>query len=159
MKKRGYILFLKGRVMNNGVNKLSDLLVLTTEYIQASYETEAFDAHREWVCIVGNPVALHSTLVDIRNGKVVVKVTHPGWAQYLLLKKDEIVHALRRRYPSLGVTGMSTYVDSTSRSPSAKKDMQGLSVSEKQTRPVPELAEVFEQLRTLFQVKTEEPSH
>ncbi|UZV96838.1 DUF721 domain-containing protein, partial [Treponema pallidum] len=47
----------------------------------------------------------------------------------------------------------------TSRTPSAKKDMQGLSVSEKQTRPVPELAEVFEQLRTLFQVKTEEPSH
>ena len=55
-----------------------------------------------WRQIVGEPMAAHARLVDVRNGILIVEVDHPGWLQMLRLRQDALLEAARKRRAGRG---------------------------------------------------------
>jgi predicted nucleic acid-binding Zn ribbon protein len=56
-----------------------------------------------WEQIVGDSLAEHSRVHELRQQNLFVDVDHPGWMQHLLLKKAAILARLRRQYPQLAI--------------------------------------------------------
>ncbi len=56
-----------------------------------------------WEQIVGDSLAEHSRVHELRQQNLIVDVDHPGWMQHLLLKKGAILAKLRRQYPQLAI--------------------------------------------------------
>lgn len=56
-----------------------------------------------WGQIVGESLAEHSRVYEVRNQNLFVDVDHPGWMQLLLLKKQAILARLRRQYSPLAI--------------------------------------------------------
>jgi len=56
-----------------------------------------------WQQIVGDSLAEHSQVHELRQQNLIVDVDHPGWMQHLLLKKAAILSRLRRQYPQLAI--------------------------------------------------------
>jgi len=56
-----------------------------------------------WENIVGESLAEHSRIYEIANGNLFVEVDHPGWMQLLLMKKPQILRAVKRKVPALDV--------------------------------------------------------
>jgi len=64
-----------------------------------------------WLNIVGESLAEHSRIYEIRNGDLYVEVDHPGWMQLLLMKKRRIIAVVRRKYPSLKIRELRVRVN------------------------------------------------
>jgi hypothetical protein len=56
-----------------------------------------------WEQMVGDSLAEHSRVHELRQQNLIVDVDHPGWMQQLLLKKGAILAKLRRQYPQLAI--------------------------------------------------------
>jgi hypothetical protein len=56
-----------------------------------------------WERIVGESLAEHSRVYELRSQNLFVDVDHPGWMQLLLLKKPGILAKLRRQYSQLAI--------------------------------------------------------
>ncbi len=56
-----------------------------------------------WEQIVGDSLAEHSRVHELRQQNLIVDVDHPGWMQHLLLRKGTILAKLRKQYPQLGI--------------------------------------------------------
>jgi hypothetical protein len=56
-----------------------------------------------WESIVGDSLAEHSRIYEIANGYLFVEVDHPGWMQLLLMKKPQILRAVKRKVKVLDV--------------------------------------------------------
>jgi hypothetical protein len=64
-----------------------------------------------WSQIVGGSLAEHSRIYEIANGNVFIEVDHPGWMQLLLMKKNQILRSVQRKYPSLNVRDLKIKVN------------------------------------------------
>ncbi|MBN1241848.1 MAG: DUF721 domain-containing protein [Spirochaetales bacterium] len=60
-----------------------------------------------WSELAGERVAAHSRIADVDKGIVVVEADHPGWIQTLQFSQARILAELKRRYPNLGLRGIS----------------------------------------------------
>ena len=52
-------------------------------------------------------VAVHSQIRDLERGLLLVEADHPGWIQILQTKQRELLSAVQRRYPELGIRGIA----------------------------------------------------
>lgn len=60
-----------------------------------------------WARTVGETLAAHSRIADLRNGTAFVEADHPGWIQLLQLKQDSSLKAIRAAYPELGISALA----------------------------------------------------
>ncbi len=60
-----------------------------------------------WSSIVGARLAAHSHVADVEKGMLIVEAEHPGWIQLLQLKQSDILQAVARRFPDLGLRGIA----------------------------------------------------
>jgi predicted nucleic acid-binding Zn ribbon protein len=63
-----------------------------------------------WQQIVGESMAAHARLVDVRNGFLIVEVDHPGWLQMFRLRQDALLEAARGAVPAVGLEGIRVRV-------------------------------------------------
>jgi predicted nucleic acid-binding Zn ribbon protein len=64
-----------------------------------------------WRSVVGEDLAAHSRVVDVRHGTLVVEVDHPGWLQLLRLREASILGAIKSRYAPLEIERMKVVTD------------------------------------------------
>jgi predicted nucleic acid-binding Zn ribbon protein len=64
----------------------------------------------QWHRIVGEPMAAHARLVDVRNGILIVEVDHPGWLQMFRLRQDALLEAARSAVPAVSLEGIRVRV-------------------------------------------------
>ncbi|MDR1626697.1 MAG: DUF721 domain-containing protein [Spirochaetia bacterium] len=89
-----------------------------------------------WRKVVGDAIADHSRIFNLRKGALIVEVDHPGWVQMLRMRQEGILQRLSRAYPDLGIRMIHTkLVRSGQFSPPQKKDA---SPPEPQPPPPPE---------------------
>jgi hypothetical protein len=60
-----------------------------------------------WRSIAGERIAAHSRVAEMKQNILLVEADHPGWIQILQTRKTELLSAVRRRFPSLSVSGSS----------------------------------------------------
>jgi predicted nucleic acid-binding Zn ribbon protein len=63
-----------------------------------------------WKSIVGDSMAAHARLVDVRNGVLIVEVDHPGWLQMVRLRQDALLEAARGAVPAVSLEGIRVRV-------------------------------------------------
>lgn len=63
-----------------------------------------------WGELVGDSLAEHSRVYELRHRTLIVDVDHPGWMQLLMLKKPVILGRIRRRYPQLEIRDVKVRV-------------------------------------------------
>ena len=51
--------------------------------------------------------AVHSNIKEIERGVLLVEADHPGWIQLLQTKQGELLSAVQRRYPELGIQAIA----------------------------------------------------
>ena len=49
----------------------------------------------------------HSRIKDLDRGILLVETDHPGWKQILQTKQSKLLNDYRRRFPDLGISGIS----------------------------------------------------
>ena len=64
-----------------------------------------------WSQIVGDSLAEHSRIYEIRNRSLFIEVDHPGWMQLLLFKKPQILRSVKRKYPALDIRNLRVKVN------------------------------------------------
>ncbi|TVR35101.1 MAG: DUF721 domain-containing protein [Spirochaetaceae bacterium] len=62
--------------------------------------------YRSWEQIVGQDLASHTNLTEIRNNAVCVEVDHPAWMQMVQLRQADILKAIQTRFPALQVRSL-----------------------------------------------------
>jgi predicted nucleic acid-binding Zn ribbon protein len=65
-----------------------------------------------WRQIVGDSMAAHARLVDVRNGILIVEVDHPGWLQMFRLRQNALLEAARSVVPAVSLEGIRVRVGS-----------------------------------------------
>lgn len=60
-----------------------------------------------WKHAAGENLAAHSRVADVRNGIVFVEAEHPGWIQLLQMRQNQILDAVARTFPELGISGIA----------------------------------------------------
>jgi len=51
--------------------------------------------------------AVHSRIRELERGMLLVEADHPGWIQILKTKQVELLSAVQRRYPDLGIRSIA----------------------------------------------------
>jgi hypothetical protein len=51
--------------------------------------------------------AAHSRIKELEKGMLIVEAEHPGWVQILQTKQVQLLKSVQRRYPDLGIQGIS----------------------------------------------------
>jgi hypothetical protein len=64
-----------------------------------------------WSQIAGGSLAEHSRIYEISGSNLFVEVDHPGWMQLLLMKKNQIIRSVRKRYPALNIGDLKIKVN------------------------------------------------
>ncbi|TVQ40420.1 MAG: DUF721 domain-containing protein [Spirochaetaceae bacterium] len=59
--------------------------------------------YRSWEEIVGQDLASHTNLTEIRNNAVCIEIDHPAWMQMLQLRQAAILARIQKRFASLEV--------------------------------------------------------
>ncbi|MDR2662319.1 MAG: DUF721 domain-containing protein [Treponema sp.] len=49
----------------------------------------------------------HSQIADLERAVLLIEADHPGWVQIFQTKQKELLNAARRRFPELGLAGIS----------------------------------------------------
>ena len=66
--------------------------------------------------------AVHSRIRELERGVLLVEADHPGWIQILQTKQAELLSAVQRRYPDLGIRGIAFRL---SREPFSSSEISG----------------------------------
>jgi len=66
-----------------------------------------------WSWIVGESLAEHSRVYEVKNRNLFVEVDHPGWMQLLLMKKPQILRSVKRKYSALNIRDVKIKVNLT----------------------------------------------
>ena len=51
--------------------------------------------------------AVHSRILELEKGILIIEADHPGWIQILQTKQEELLSIVQRRYPELHITGIA----------------------------------------------------
>ncbi len=54
----------------------------------------------------------HSQIKDLDRGILLIETDHPGWKQILQTKQSKLLNDFRRRFPELGISGISLMLGS-----------------------------------------------
>jgi len=89
------------------VRKASDLLgILLSPAVRD--KADAWTRFSDfWKHAAGENLAAHSRVADVRNGIVFVEAEHPGWIQLLQMRQNQILDAVARTFPELGISGIA----------------------------------------------------
>jgi hypothetical protein len=60
-----------------------------------------------WASIIGEKIAAHSRIRELKHSIVFVEADHPGWIQILQTKQQGILKTLQCRFPDLNILGIS----------------------------------------------------
>jgi hypothetical protein len=60
-----------------------------------------------WKDIAGENIAAHSRIVELEKSVLRIEADHPGWIQILQTRQKSLLDGVRRKFPSLGITGIS----------------------------------------------------
>ena len=95
--------------LSKGDDPLLGKEVLNTvlKTLDIDLEEPRYGLTASWEEIVGPELYLHVKVVDIQHESLVLRADHPSWANLVMLQKKRIVQAVRKRYPSLGITTLS----------------------------------------------------
>lgn len=99
--------------MSNNIKKLSDIFISNSSLLQLFEKNKALDVYNSWSYIVGEQIASHSRLIDIKNNIAIIETDHNGWAQQILLKKKEILKKFKKKYSELAIKNLSVIISST----------------------------------------------
>ena len=86
---------------------------------------------RGWRAIVGDDIAAHTEVKDVKRGAVLVEVDHPGWFQMLQLKKTTALKKIKEHYPELEIRDIRCFLRSNTGGDSPPVEI-------KERPPVPE---------------------
>ncbi len=86
-----------------GESSARDLIARFIDSIGIRDEKGIVPFVRAWPDIVGNDLAAHSQVLDIKNGAVLVGLDHPAWLQRMHMDRTRIVRLIQRRFPALDV--------------------------------------------------------
>jgi hypothetical protein len=106
--------------MSDNFRKAGDVLNSLFSGFNTDGLNQANSFLRSWREIAGEKIAAHSRVMDVDRGNVVVEVDHPGWSQQILFRKKQIVYALSRGYPELGIKNLVLRVSSECKVPYAR---------------------------------------
>ena len=85
------------------MEKAGDILKLFLDKKQLDAARSYSSFFRSWENIVGENIAAHSEVKDIRNHTVLIEVDHPGWIQIIQINYKRILKGIQTRYPELNV--------------------------------------------------------
>ena len=105
--------------MKKAADILSQILDQKNSQLGNSYAS----VFGNWAGIVGESLAEHSRVYEIRNGALYVEIDHPGWMQLLLMKKRQIIVMVRRKYPELKIRDLRARVNLSYPSDSSQHDV------------------------------------
>ena len=75
--------------------------------------------YRSWEQIVGQDLASHTNLTEIRNNAVCVEVDHPAWMQMVQMRQADILKAIQTRFATLDVRSLQLRLVESLGSPAA----------------------------------------
>ena len=93
------------------MKKAADILARVLDEKNRKLAQTYSSIFRTWVQIVGDSLAEHSRIYEIANGYLYVEVDHPGWMQLLLMKKPQILRAVRHKVPAIDVKDIRVKVN------------------------------------------------
>jgi hypothetical protein len=120
---------------------------------------------KNWKSIVGEKIACHSKIKDIRNKIVVIEAEHPSWIQLIRIRESEILKKIQQKYTDLDIRGISICLrdtidpQGTRFEPPAKAPEEEISTPIQGKRSVPrgenpELDKVLEKLKAAIETKS-----
>lgn len=62
---------------------------------------------KSWRGIAGERLSSHSRIAEVESGIVIVEADHPSWIQLLQMRQEEMLSAIERGWPELGVRGIA----------------------------------------------------
>ena len=65
------------------------------------------DFFSSWKDIAGESIAAHSRIVELERSVLRIEADHPGWMQILQIRQKGLLNKVRRKFPTLNITGIS----------------------------------------------------
>ncbi len=73
---------------------------------------KAFLLYEKWQKIIGDEkLAQKCELFDIKNDTMILKTSHTGWSQQIIMRKKSILRNINKIYPELEVKSISIFID------------------------------------------------
>ncbi|AFG36114.1 DUF721 domain-containing protein [Spirochaeta africana] len=88
---------------NSSYSKAGDLLGGLMDLLGADGGSEIARLFQTWRSIVGDDIASHSAIEDIRNGTVIVVVDHPAWMQQIQFRQQHLLKRMQREFTQLEI--------------------------------------------------------
>jgi hypothetical protein len=82
-------------------------LLRTAQGYSALFSSWSFLIKEQFGSKIGDRVAAHSRIKELEKFILLIETDHPGWIQILQTKQKQLLEAVRRRFPSLQVRGLS----------------------------------------------------
>jgi hypothetical protein len=103
-----------------------------------------------WRDIAGENIAAHSRIVELEKSVLRIEADHPGWIQILQIRQKGLLNRVRRKFPTLNITGISFRLSRNPTAPAQPERDAGLDAREEteSAEAVPEIA--AENLRDLY---------
>jgi hypothetical protein len=73
-----------------------------------------------WKEIAGENIAAHSRIVELEKSVLRIEADHPGWIQILQTRQKNLLDRVRRKFPTLSITGISFRLN---KNPAAPEEM------------------------------------
>jgi hypothetical protein len=93
------------------VKKAAEILSRILDQKQAQAGEAYSSVFGAWSQIAGGSLAEHSRIYEISGSNLFVEVDHPGWMQLLLMKKNQVIRSVRKRYPALNIADLKIKVN------------------------------------------------
>jgi len=135
------------------MQRASELLTILLQRANIDLADPRAAVAENWRRIVGTDLASHASLADIDRGRMLVEVDHPAWLQLLQMRERQIISEVKRRYPQLGVTRMSSILG---QGRPATHAPQAVTKSRPRPEPDPALSQALRELSA--RLHREEPS-
>ena len=91
------------------MKKADEILKQILKNINVHNDIPAPSFFNSWEKIAGIDIANHSELEEIRNNILYISVDHQGWIQIILLKKQNILKAVRTLFPELNIQNLRVF--------------------------------------------------
>lgn len=90
---------------------LKDILSQFMETLDYSDYDKEQKIENTWEKIAGSKISSHSKIKEIKNNVLVIEVEHPGWIQYILFEKKNIIGRINKKFPELNIKDFNIFVE------------------------------------------------
>ena len=91
------------------MKKADEILKQILKNINIQNEIPSSSFFNSWEKIAGIDIANHSEPEEVKNNILYVSVDHPGWIQIIMLKKRNILKAVRNLFPELKIQNLRVF--------------------------------------------------